>query len=133
MASLWLTASAAVREARAREIENLLTIAVNHRELWSGVSHRRELDRIFRTDVDVLTAPASVAEEEFLNLVMVHYLTTWRLANLGGIISHKELAGDVHDFFSRPLPRAVWEKTKKARNSKFVRFVDRALETDGRL
>jgi hypothetical protein len=40
----------------------------------------------------------------------------------------KELADDVREFFSLPLPRAVWEKTKKNRNRRFVRFVERALK-----
>jgi len=128
MGSLWLTAAAAIREAKAREIENLLTIAQNHRELWSGVCQRRELDRIFQTDVNVETVPATVVEGEFLNLVMVHFQTGWRIAKAGGITTLNELAADVRGFFSLPLPRAVWEKTKSFRNPQFVRFVDRALK-----
>lgn len=132
MASLWLTAAAATREAKAKEIENLLTIAQNHRELWSGVSQRRELDRIFKADADILSTPTTVVEEEFLNLVMVHFQMGWRIANAGGITTLEELAADVRGFFSLPLPSAVWEKTKKFRNKNFVRFVDRAIERRGR-
>jgi hypothetical protein len=38
------------------------------------------------------------------------------------------LALDAGEFFSLPLPRAVWEKTKKFRNPRFVRFVERAMK-----
>jgi hypothetical protein len=127
MGSLWLAAAAAIREAKAREIENLLTIAQNHRELWSGVYQRRELDRIFQMDADVKTIPVTVAEKEFLNLVMVHYQMGWRIAKAGGITTLTELAADVRGFFALPLPRSVWEKTKANRNPRFVLFVEQTL------
>ena len=127
LGSLWLATAAANREAKAREIQNLLTISDHHRELWKGVYQQRELERIFRADTDVQAAPVTVTEEEFTNLVMVHFLTGWRIAKAGGITTLEELAADVRGFFSLPLPCAVWEKTKATRNPRFVRFVERAL------
>ena len=128
MGSLCLAAAAANREAKAREIENLLTISEHHRELWKGVYQRQDLERIFRADADVQTSAITVAEEEFVNLVIVHFLKGWRIAKIGGITTLDELATDVRGFFSLPLPHAVWEKTKTTRNPRFVRFVERALE-----
>jgi hypothetical protein len=125
--SLFMAAAAAHREAKAREVENLLTIADHHRELWGGVHQRVELGRIFQEDAQALTSPVTVAEEEFLNLVMAHFQTSWRIAKVGGIITLGELAADVRGFFSLPLPRAVWEKTKGFRNRRFVKFVKKAL------
>jgi len=127
MGSLWLTASAALREAKAREIENLLVIAEHHRELWTGVRQKPELERIFKEDSDPVAVPPTIAEEEFLNLALLHYQTSWRIAKAGGIITEKELATDVGRFFALPLPHAFWEKTKKRRNPCFVRFVERTL------
>lgn len=126
---LMLTAAAGMREAKAREIENLLTVFANHRELWNGLSQRRDLDRIFKTDVDLEHVPITTAEEEFINLVMVHYQMGWRIAKAGGITTLKELEADVCGFFRLPLVDAVWETTKGRRNSAFVRFVERALAT----
>jgi hypothetical protein len=85
------------------------------------------LGRIFQEDAQALTSPVTVAEEEFLNLVMAHFQTSWRIAKVGGIITLGELAADVRGFFSLPLPRAVWEKTKGFRNRRFVKFVKKAL------
>lgn len=127
MGSLCLAAAAANREAKASEIENLLTISNHHRELWKGVYQRQELERILRADTDIQAIPVTVAEEEFINMVMVHFQTTWFVAKTGGLITLKELAGDAQAFFSLTLPRAVWEKTKQCRNQRFVRFVERAL------
>lgn len=126
--SLLMTAAAACREARAKEIENLLIIAEHHRELWTVARQRVELKRIFQEDFCALKSPVTVAEQEFLNLVLAHLLTSWRIAKAGGIITLKELADDAKDFFTLPLPRAVWEKTKTNRNPEFVRFVENALK-----
>ena len=65
-------------------------------------------------------------------MVIVQYLTGWRIAKTGGITTLKELAADVADFFSLPLPRAVWEKTRGSRNESFVMFVERAIEVSER-
>lgn len=131
--SLWMAILAAHREAKAREIENLLTISDHHRELWNAIQQKPGLSRILKSDVDISAAPVTTAEEEFVNLVMVHFLTTWRLARSGGIIAEGELMADVRGFFSLPLPQVVWEKTRQFRNPKFVRFVERALNRHARL
>jgi hypothetical protein len=36
---------------------------------------------------------------------------------------------DIRQFFSRPIPRAVWEQTKVFQDHRFIAFVDRALES----
>jgi hypothetical protein len=131
--SLLMTALAADRDAKTRNVENLLVISEHHRELWAGARQRVELERIFQDDAKGLDAPVTVAEEEFLNLVMAHFQTSWRIAKAGGIITLGELADDVRGFFSLPLPRAVWEKTKGYRNRMFVQFVEHALEPSTRL
>ena len=71
-----------------------------------------------------------MAEREFLNLVLLHYQTGWTVAKAGALITLAEIKADIRDFFSFPLPRAVWEKTKKLRDRRFVRFVERALKKE---
>ena len=122
-----MTAAAAHREAKSREIENILTLSDHHRDLWKEILGRRDLDRILQSDPDVLANPATAAEQEFINLVMVHFQTGWRIAKSGGITSLNELAIDALAFFTLPLPRAFLEKTKRFRNRRFVRFVEQAL------
>jgi len=58
----------------------------------------------------------------------VQYQITWSIAKTGGLVTLKELAADMRGFFSLPLPRAVWEETKRHRNPEFVQFVTRAIE-----
>ena len=128
MGSLWITAAAATRDAKAREVENLLAISDHHRQLWTGISQRPELERIFKPNADVAGVPLKVAEEESINLAIVLYQTTWCIAKTGGMITLKELGADIRGFLALPLPHAVWEKTNSSRNPKFVRFVKRAME-----
>jgi hypothetical protein len=131
--SLWIGIWTGQRELEKGKRESLERAAERHDKLWTQMSEQPSLHRILQEEVDLLAKPVTVEEEEFLNLVIVLFLTGWRNAKAGGIITLKELSGDVGSFFSRPLPHAVWEKTKLTRNPKFVRFIDRALERHGRL
>jgi hypothetical protein len=126
--SLWMAIDASRREARAKEIENLLSVSDHHREMWNEAHQREDLKRILRADADALAKPASVTEEEFLNIVITHFQIGWHVGRAGGITTLSELAADARGFFSLPLPRAVWEKTKQNRNQRFVRFVERAMK-----
>jgi len=116
------------REAKAKEVENVLKLAERHRDLWAGFKGNKELERIFKTDLDLAQNPPTIAESEFLNIVIVHFQTGWWVAGSGGMTKLEEMKLDVSGFFSLPLPRDVWERTKKFRNRRFVRFVESALK-----
>jgi hypothetical protein len=123
---LYFTAASFSHDAKAKEVANILTLGEQHRELWNEAHQREDLKRIFLTRVDA--RPVSVAEEEFLNIVFVHFETGWQMARAGTVLTCSVLARDIRAFFSLPLPRLVWEKTKSARNPRFVRFVERAMK-----
>lgn len=125
--SLIFTAIAIARDARERKIANLLTMAANHREVWDQLGSREDLKRVLETKLDLIAEPPTTAESEFLRSAIAHFLTGWRVVNAGGVIKVKEFAADVRGFFSLPLPRAVWDKTKQFRNQRFVEFVEKAL------
>jgi hypothetical protein len=127
MGSLWMTAAAANREAKSREVENLIALKNQHDELWSRVLEKPEFERIFRRDESVAEAEPTFTESTFIGIVFVHFQTGWKLASKGAIITRSELASDMRDFFSLPLPRSVWKKTRAFRDPEFVRFVERAL------
>ena len=79
--------------------------------------------------MDLVANPVTNVEEEFLNLVFVHFNTGWQLAGTGAFVSRDELARDVRSFFSLPLPARVWEQTRHARDSRFCDFIERCLKT----
>jgi len=107
-------------------MSNHLALCDRHRDLWNEASRRKELNRVFQSDAD-LAKSVTVAEEEFLNLVITHYELGWRFAKTVGPDEVKAQVRDVRNFFALPLPLAIWEKTKIDRNQRFVRFVERAM------
>lgn len=121
---LALAAIAARRESKARRIEDYLTLAGQHRELWTDAHARPDLARIFHRELDLVATPITVAEMEFLNLVIVHFHTGWLLGNQGGLLRLDVLSADAKDFFSLPLPRKVWEETRHFRDPGFVHFIE---------
>ncbi|MCI0534444.1 MAG: hypothetical protein L0Z50_04385 [Verrucomicrobiales bacterium] len=122
--SLWLTGATVRRDARARRVSNILALSEQHRDLWGEVHRRPELSRILSKEVDLIAQPISTSEEEFLNLVIVHFRTGWLLAMEESINRLDAIRSDVLSFFSLPLPRCVWEQTKHARDKDFVDFID---------
>lgn len=115
------------RDARARRISALLSQAEQHRELWAEAHRRPELGRVVQPVVDLVAAPLSVAEREFVNVAMVHFHTSWLLSRGGSLLTPDVLTSDARWFFDLPVPRAVWEETKHLRDARFVRFVEGAL------
>ena len=115
------------RDTKSRKRTEVLALTQQHRELWSEVHRRPELARILQTEVNLVAQPISTAEEEYLNLIIIHFNTGWQLAREGASLTLQTLRKDVRTFFSLPVPRAVWEQSKSARDPEFVRFVEKGL------
>lgn len=116
------------RDTRARKLGDYLTVIGQHRELWSEVHRRPDLARLFQAKVDLIATPATVAEEQFLNLVIDHFHTGWLLVNEGVVLKAAVLSADAHAFFSLPLPRLAWMSTRHERDPAFVRFIEEAMK-----
>jgi len=129
IAGLLFTALALRRNTKARKASDLLTLTKHHRELWSDVYQRPELRRILSPDVDLIASPITAAEQEFLNVAVVHFNTGWLLACEGGLLKMEGLKGDVRSFFSLPIPKAVWNQTRQHRDPEFVHFVESCMES----
>lgn len=127
MGGLWLTSATLRRDRQARKLGDLLTLAGQHRDLWSDAHRRPELGRIMQADVDLVAQPVSTSEEEFLNLVIVHFYTGWLLAREAALLRLDVLGTDAGSFFALPLPRWVWAQTRHRRDPQFIRFVERAV------
>lgn len=124
IANSFLLAFAMLESARTRRYSNHLSLATQHRDLWEELSRRPELGRILEREVDLENAPIAVPEEEFLRLVILHFHTGWEIGVRDSMMTKEAFRLDVRDFFSLPIPRAVWRNTRKARDPRFVRFVE---------
>jgi hypothetical protein len=128
VAGLLFTAKTLRRDLSDRRTGKLLALAEQHRELWSEAVRNPDLCRIFQDEVDLAKAPVTSGEEEFLNVVIYHFNTGWELAKLGELLSMDVFGLDAKTFFCRPIPKAVWLKSRSRRNPAFVAFIDSCLE-----
>ena len=124
---LWFTGLSVRRDARARQASDLLAWTQQHRELWSESHRRPELARTLSPEADLVGRPITVAEEEYVNTIIVYFNAGWSLARRGKLVNLETLAEDVRSFFVLPLPHAIWNRTKRGREAGFVQFVDRCL------
>ena len=131
--SLWFSAISVREDCRARQVANLLALDERHQALWGEAQQRQDLKRILSDRVDILARPLAPEEDVFLRRLILYFETGWRLEKIMDRGELRILASDAGEFFSLPLPRAVWEKTKQFRNPRFVRFVSRSLEAAGHL
>ena len=130
---LLFTSASFRADAKNRQITNLLALDERHRALWGEVKQRPELKRILSENVDFLAEPLTAEEDVSMWQIIQQFETGWRVEKIMNRGELESLARDAGEFFTLPLPRAVWEKEKKFRNQRFVRFVKRAIERSGRL
>jgi len=126
--SLVFTGVSLRQETHSRRASDLLTLTEHHRDLWQEVYCRPGLGRIYAEEVDLISSPVTVAEERFLNEVIVHFHTAWQLVSQGSLLSLETMRVDARTFFMLPIPQAVWKQTKANRDSKFVHFIEKCLQ-----
>ena len=122
--SLWFTAVSLRSETRTRRIANLLTITANHRELWKIFLTNKELARVRDNMADTRTLPVAQAEWVFVGMVIQHSSSVYQAMKDQLVVKLEGLRRDIAEFFSLPVPREIWEKTKVLQNDDFVAFVE---------
>jgi len=126
--SLIFTGVSLRQDTNGRRASDLLTLTEHHRDLWQEVYSRPGLGRIYAEEVDLIASPVTIAEERFLNEVIVHFHTAWQLVSQGSLLSLEAMRVDARTFFRLPVPQAVWKQTKTSRDSEFVRFIEKCLQ-----
>jgi len=127
IAGLLFSAFTAWKDERARKISNLIELKKEHREIWREVYDRPELNRILKREVDLGVHPISGEEAVFVKSLILHLDTVHRAIKAGMFVKLEGLETDVRDFFSSPIPRAIWEKLKPLQDKDFVNFVEASL------
>ncbi len=65
----------------------------------------------------------------YMNVMIQHVASAYDAVKAGMAIKPEAPRRDVRDFFSRPLPNAIWQKLKSFQNDDFVVFVESCLAT----
>jgi hypothetical protein len=132
-AAVIIAAASFWRDANQREFTNIFTFDEKNDAFWKDLYGRDDLKRIHSDVLDLEKDPPTLVETKALVRAFVQYQTSWRAMRLVDRCELKPLSLDIADFLSRPLPRMIWEQEKKYKHPKFVKFVKRAIERNGRL
>ena len=127
-AGLFFTGATLREQAKARRVGNLITLTQQHRDIWREYLSRPELARVRNPQADLRTGPLTLAEETFVKLVLVHLVSAYQATRLDETEALGRMSEDVGEFFSLPIPAAVWQARKSVHEQSFVDFVDQALE-----
>lgn len=124
IASLGFTTLSFRKEESSRRIGNLLTLTAAHRDIWSQLFNRPDLARILEPNPDLIKKPVTDEEDLFVTFLLLHLNATWQAMEEGVFRTRQAVTRDIRWFFSRPIPRSVWEKSKEFQDEDFVRFVE---------
>ena len=116
------------QDTKERRIENLFTLTNAHRDIWSKLYERPELSRVLSERVDFKREPLGHEEELFIHTLILHLRAAFKARKLGMQFDDDAVSSDIRQFLSRPIPRAVWERSKIFQDSDFVSFVDSCLD-----
>lgn len=124
---LLFTALSIRGETKARRIGNLLMLTEHHRDLWTRIYERPELLRVLKEDVDLSQQSITEEEEIFVNLLILHLHSVYQAIRAGTFMKPEGLQQAIRWLYSRPIPRAVWEKLRPLQDRDFVRFFETTL------
>ncbi len=113
---------------KERKIGNLFALTTAHREIWSRLHEQKELSRVLSPSVNLRVEPVTLEEELFVHTLILHVRTAFKARELGMQFDDDAVAADIRQFFNRPIPRAVWDRSKVFQDRQFVAFVDRCIE-----
>jgi hypothetical protein len=115
-------------ETKERRIENLFSLTSGHREIWSKLYEHPELARVLALQADLKQEPVTHEEELFVHTVILHLRAAFKARTLGMQFDDDAVAVDIQQYFSRPIPYEVWQRSKVFQDADFVAFVDSCLK-----
>jgi hypothetical protein len=125
---LWFTAVSLRSETKTRRIANLLTVTANYREIWKGYYGNPQLARVLDSSANVKEKPVTPEEELFVGQIIFHISNVFYAMKNDLFIAQDGSRRDIAQFFSLPVPKAVWTKTKLLQNQDFAAFIDSSLK-----
>src|ERR1035437_6916398 len=116
-------------ETKTRRVANLLPIIANYLRSGKNSSVLRDWPRVIDPVANVAKQPVTPAEEFFVSLVISHTSSVVYEAIKDKLLTKQEgLRRDVGLFFSLPVPKAVWQRTKLLQNLDFAAVIESSLK-----
>src|SRR5262245_46222019 len=120
IAGFILTCVTLRRDERSRRAANLFQLTASHRELWAQWWTRPVLRRIFSDAADLARDPVTDEEDLFVTFLILHLQSAHHAIVLGMLDLPEGLGADIRNFFSHPIPRAIWQKIRPLQDRAFV-------------
>lgn len=118
-------------DTKERKIANLFTLTNAHRELWSRLYDKKELSRVLSPSANLRSEPITIEEELFVHTLILHLRSAFKAREFGMQFDDDAVAADIRQFFNRPIPKEVWERSRVFQDAAFVNFVERCIEPQG--
>ena len=125
---LWVAVFTYREDVKTKRVANLLTITASHRDLWKEYLHNEKLARVRDASANIIAHPVTEQEHVFVNLVILHTNSVFYANKDRLVIEYEGSRRDISEFFSLPVPRAVWQKAKPLQNHDFVAFIESSLK-----
>jgi hypothetical protein len=125
---LAFTAHTILKDSEVRKIANLIALNQQHQTNWKELYEHPELARITDERVALDTMQLSHEERVFVTSLILHLSVVHRATKAKMFVTVDGLKKDVNEFFSLPIPKAVWEKIKSSQEKDFVAFVEAAMK-----
>lgn len=118
-------------DRRERMVTTQFRIAAADREIWSRLADNPRLDRVLREDVDLSRSPMAIEEELLVQFLILHLRATFKARQAKMDFADDQIGLDMRSFFTLPIPREVWRRSRQFQDSDFVEFVERSIEPSG--
>lgn len=125
---LVFTAVSLHSETKTRRVANLLTVTANYSAIWKEFLEHPNLARVLDARADVHRCPVTHEEEIFVNMIIHHVSTVYNAMHDELLLKLEGSRLDIAQFFSLPVPKAVWSKTKLLQNQDFAAFIESSLK-----
>src|SRR5260221_11051891 len=125
-AGLLFTAPNVRADSRERKIQSLFALTASHRDIWSKVYEHPHLMRVLR-HAGAEAISVTEDEEMFVNLLILHLAASYRARKFGLYFQEEGLRLDVKEFFSLPIPKLIWQKSRVYQDHDFVAFVESCM------
>ena len=129
VASLAFTTHSLRAETKSRRISNLIRLTQSHREIWTELLKHPKLARVLAAQPPIAEEPITIQEEILVNLIIQQLHAAFHAMSDRLVIRQQQLGRDITDFFSLPIPHAIWEKNKVFQNDDFVAFVGKCARS----
>jgi hypothetical protein len=110
--------------AQTQRAANLLTLTVQHRDIWKMLYEQPKLARVLEPKLDLFKHPVTDDEARFVSFLILHLNASYQAIKADVLLKAEGLTADVQEFFALPIPKNVWQKMRKFYDADFVAFVE---------